>query len=91
VSAQTPDLHVPDLESRITPGLAAVEDPHAAEMGFEIHQDVISDGLTVKRGACGTEHDVSAIVISPLHDGGDVSSIARTDNHLRDKPVGARI
>ena len=71
--------------------LAAVEDPHAAEMGFEIHQDVISDGLTVKRGACRTEHDVSAIVISPLHDGGDVSGTARTDNHLRDEPVGARI
>ena len=25
MSAQTPDLHVPDLESRITPGLEVVE------------------------------------------------------------------
>ena len=34
---------------------------------------------------------MSTIVISPLHDGGDVSSVARTNNNLGDKPIGTRI
>ena len=41
-------LRITEDNPRARPqALAAVEDPHATEMGFEIHQYVIGDGLAV--------------------------------------------